>query len=147
MWQIALFPAAVNGEKRASRACFFRPVRAVCAADQRATGRKKWFAGTTLDARFSECMICSPVYLMPSTLTTKSSAGNSQSLTVLIAVGIGGEENVVRTGAGRAARNHVDLIGLGGRNHRIVLILLIDDQSLDYVILDTPTWLPPGRDV
>lgn len=86
---------------------------------------------------------------MPSTLTTKSSAGNSQSLTVLIAVGIGGEENVVRTGAGRAARNHVDLIGLGGRNHGIVLILLIDDQSLDYdyVILDTPTWLPPGRDV
>ena len=84
---------------------------------------------------------------MPSTLTTKSSAGNSQSLTVLIAVGIGGEENVVKTGAGHAAGNHVDLIGLGGRNHRIVLILLIDDQGLDHVILDTPTWLPPVRDV
>lgn len=46
---------------------------------------------------------------MPSTLTTKSSAGNSQSLTVLIAVGIGGEENVVRTGAGRAADEEISL--------------------------------------
>lgn len=40
--------------------------------------------------------------------------GNSQSLTVLIAVGIGREENVVRTGAGRiASQRCVESIDLG----------------------------------